>query len=51
MIHAAGTEALAAGATPHAVLGVCERLAERLPVVLMVYANIVLRRGRVEPSR
>ena len=42
-----GTEALAAGATPHGVLGVCERLAERVPVVLMVYANIVLHRGRV----
>jgi tryptophan synthase alpha chain len=45
VIHAAGTAALAAGATPHAVLGVCERLAERVPVVLMVYANIVLTAG------
>jgi tryptophan synthase alpha chain len=45
VIHAAGTEALAAGATPHAVLGVCEQLAARVPVVLMVYANIVLTAG------
>jgi tryptophan synthase alpha chain len=45
VIHAAGTEALAAGATPHSVLGVCEQLAARVPVVLMVYANIVLTAG------
>jgi tryptophan synthase alpha chain len=45
VIHAAGTAALAAGATPHAVLGVCERVAARVPVVLMVYANMVLTAG------
>ena len=45
VIHAAGTAALAAGATPHGVLGACERLAVRVPVVLMVYANIVLTAG------
>jgi tryptophan synthase alpha chain len=45
VIHAAGTEALALGVTPHAVLRVCESLAERLPVVLMVYANVVLTAG------
>ena len=45
VIHAAGTAALAAGATPHAVLGACERLAARVPVVLMVYANIVMTAG------
>jgi len=45
VIHAAGTDALVAGATPHAVLGACERLAPRVPVVLMVYANIVLTAG------
>ena len=45
MIHAAGTQALAAGATPHGVLGVCEALAERVPVALMVYANLVLASG------
>jgi tryptophan synthase alpha chain len=45
VIHAAATAALAAGATPHGVLGVCEGLAERLPVVLMVYANVVFAAG------
>ncbi|MGI8512505.1 MAG: tryptophan synthase subunit alpha [Solirubrobacteraceae bacterium] len=45
VIHAAGTEALAAGVTPYAVLGVCEALADRLPVVLMVYVNVVLAAG------
>ncbi len=42
VIHAAGTEALAAGITPSDVLGVCAALADRVPVVLMVYSNIVL---------
>jgi tryptophan synthase alpha chain len=45
VIHAAATRALEEGATPHGVLGVCEALAERLPVVLMVYANTVLASG------
>ncbi len=45
VIHDAATRALAAGATPHSVLGVCERLSARLPVVLMVYANVVLAAG------
>lgn len=45
VIHSAGVDALAAGATPHAVLGVCERLAARVPVVLMVYANVVFTAG------
>lgn len=45
VIHAAGTAALQAGATPASVLGVCETLAERVPVVLMVYANLVLSHG------
>ncbi|HEV2074966.1 MAG TPA: tryptophan synthase subunit alpha, partial [Thermoleophilaceae bacterium] len=44
-IHAAATRALAGGATVEGVLGVCETLAERLPVVLMVYVNAVLARG------
>ncbi len=39
VIHAAGTRALAAGATLHGVLGAATRIAERLPVVLMCYAN------------
>jgi tryptophan synthase alpha chain len=42
VIHAAATEALRAGATPLWVLEVCAAVAERIPVVLMVYANIVL---------
>src|SRR5436305_1449590 len=42
VIHAAATEALAAGVTPLAVLEVCRALSERVPVVLMAYANIVL---------
>ena len=45
VIHAAGTEALERGATPHGVLRVCERLADRVPVVLMVYVNVVLSAG------
>ena len=45
VIHAAGTQALAAGATPHGVLRVCEALAERVPVALMAYANLVLASG------
>jgi tryptophan synthase alpha chain len=45
VIHTAATAALGAGATPHGVLRVCEGLAERLPVVLMVYTNVVLTAG------
>ena len=44
-IHAAATEALAAGTTVDDVLGVCEGVAARLAVVLMVYANTVLAGG------
>jgi tryptophan synthase alpha chain len=45
VIHAAATEALERGATPHGVLRVCERLAERIPVVLLVYVNVVMSAG------
>ena len=45
MIHAAGTRALASGATVPAVIGLAGALAERVPVVLMCYANLVLARG------
>jgi tryptophan synthase alpha chain len=45
VIHAAATTALAAGATPASVLDVCAALAERIPVVLMVYTNIVYANG------
>lgn len=44
-IHAAATDALAAGVTPTDVLGICESLAARTPIVLMVYANVVLVHG------
>jgi tryptophan synthase alpha chain len=45
VIHAAGTAALRAGATTHEVLAVGRALAERVPVVVMVYANLVMARG------
>jgi tryptophan synthase alpha chain len=45
VIHAAGTRALAAGATVHAVLEAGARIAERVPVVLMCYANPLFARG------
>jgi tryptophan synthase alpha chain len=45
VIHAAGTAALAAGATVHGVLEVGRALADAVPVVLMCYANLVFARG------
>jgi tryptophan synthase alpha chain len=45
VVHAAGTAALAAGATTAGVLAVGRELSERLPVVLMCYVNLVLARG------
>jgi tryptophan synthase alpha chain len=45
VIQAAGTEALARGATVGGVMEVCAALSGRLPVVLMVYANLVLAPG------
>ena len=45
IIHEAGTQALAAGVKPDDVLRLCEGAAERLPVLLMVYANLVLAHG------
>ena len=44
-IHAAATAALHAGATLGTALEVCESVADRVPVVLMVYANMVLAQG------
>lgn len=44
-IHAAATTALAAGATMETAMEVCESVAGRVPVVLMVYANMVLANG------
>jgi tryptophan synthase alpha chain len=45
VIQAAGTAALRAGATPDGVLEVAAALAERLPVVVMCYTNVVLAHG------
>ena len=47
-IHAADTAALAAGATLESVLETCAAVGERLPVALMVYANMVLVAGASE---
>jgi tryptophan synthase alpha chain len=45
VIHAAATRALARGADLAGVLRTCEAIAERIPVVPMCYANMVLARG------
>jgi tryptophan synthase alpha chain len=45
VIHTAATEALRQGVHLHDVLGVARELAGQVPVVLMVYANVVLVRG------
>ncbi|MEZ5077807.1 MAG: tryptophan synthase subunit alpha [Solirubrobacterales bacterium] len=44
-IHAAATAALEAGATVATALEVCRSVADRVPVVLMVYANMVFAHG------
>lgn len=44
-IHAAATAALEAGAGVDSALEVCASVSDRLPVVLMVYANMVLAQG------
>jgi tryptophan synthase alpha chain len=48
VIHAAASEALRTGATLDSVLDVCASVSERLPVLLMVYANMILARGPEE---
>lgn len=45
VIQAAGTAALAAGTTLEDALEIGAALAERVPVVLLLYANMVLRHG------
>ncbi|MGB2710076.1 MAG: tryptophan synthase subunit alpha, partial [Conexibacter sp.] len=45
VIHAAGVEALRAGATLAQILEVGAALAPRVPIVLMCYANLVYARG------
>jgi tryptophan synthase alpha chain len=47
-IHTADTAALEAGATLETVLDTCRVVGERVPVALMVYANMVLATGPVE---
>jgi len=47
-IHAAATAALEAGASMDTAIEICEEIAERLPVVFMVYANMVLAHGGAE---
>jgi tryptophan synthase alpha chain len=47
-IHAADTAALAAGATLESVLETCAAVGERVPVALMVYANMILATGPAE---
>jgi tryptophan synthase alpha chain len=47
-IHAADTAALAGGATLESVLETCAAVGERLPVALMVYANMVLASDPIE---
>jgi tryptophan synthase alpha chain len=51
VIHAAATRALAGGATLEGVLGICEQIAERVPVAPMVYANMILARGPARFAR
>lgn len=45
VIHSAATKALEGGATFTGVLGLCELVADRVPVLPMVYANVVLTLG------
>jgi tryptophan synthase alpha chain len=47
-IHAAATTALEAGATLETAIEVCESISDRVPVVFMVYANMVLAHGGAE---
>ncbi len=45
VIHAAATKALQRGVHLHDVFGVAREVSSEIPVVLMVYANVVLTRG------
>lgn len=45
VIHAAGSAALRAGATLHAVLEVGREIARLVPVVVMCYSNLIFSRG------
>jgi tryptophan synthase alpha chain len=48
VIHAAATAALDAGATLDTALEACEAVADRVPVVTMVYSNMILAGGGAE---
>jgi tryptophan synthase alpha chain len=50
-IHAAATEALAAGTTLDVALEICASVSERVPVVLMAYSNMILACGAGEFAR
>src|SRR4051794_28637712 len=45
VIHAAGTQALDAGVRPADALALCKEVSEHVPILLMVYANLVLAQG------
>jgi tryptophan synthase alpha chain len=45
IIHAAATAALDAGATLDSTLELCSAVSDRVPVLLMIYSNMVLARG------
>jgi len=47
-IHAAATAALKAGASLDTAIEVCRAISDRVPVVFMVYANMVLAQGGAE---
>jgi tryptophan synthase alpha chain len=51
VIHAAATRALAGGATLESVLEICERIGRSVPVVPMVYANMIVARGAARFAR
>jgi tryptophan synthase alpha chain len=51
LIHAAGTQALEAGVKPADVLALCKEIGDRVPVLLMVYANLVLAHGGEDFAR
>ena len=51
VIHSAGTRALASGATFDGVLEVGAALADRVPVIGMAYANMLLTRGATEVAK
>jgi tryptophan synthase alpha chain len=51
VIHSAATRALAGGATLESVLSIGERVAASVPVVPMVYSNMILARGPARFAR